>query len=101
MSCETTKSVRRAGDTGRCATSTFLQPTANTPCLRVRQEKMSTSIGDGMATLGVAAVIICYLYFTHQSRQKRLEIIHQERLAAMEKGIPLPEFPAEPVKRHE
>jgi uncharacterized membrane protein YphA (DoxX/SURF4 family) len=32
---------------------------------------------------------------THQSRRKRLELIHQERLAAMEKGIPLPEFPLE------
>ena len=62
---------------------------------------MSTSIGDGMATLAVAAVIICYLYLTHQSRQKRLEIIHQERLSAMEKGIPLPEFPAEPDRRRE
>jgi hypothetical protein len=35
---------------------------------------------------------------THQSRRKRLEIIHQERLVAMEKGIPLPEFPLEPVR---
>ena len=62
---------------------------------------MNTSIGDGMATLAVAAAIVAYLYMTHQTRQKRLEIIHQERLVAMEKGIPLPEFPAEPVRRSE
>ncbi len=27
-----------------------------------------------------------------------MEIIHQERMAAMEKGIPLPEFPLEPAR---
>ena len=29
-------------------------------------------------------------------RQRRLEIVHQERLAAMEKGIPLPELALDP-----
>ena len=62
---------------------------------------MSYSIGDGMVTLGVAAAVVTYLYVTHQSRQKRLEIIHQERLVAMEKGIPLPEFPLEVDRRRE
>jgi hypothetical protein len=42
--------------------------------------------------------IVGYLYMKHQSRQKRIEIIHQERMAAMEKGIPLPEFPLEPER---
>ncbi len=60
---------------------------------------MSYSIGDGMVTCAVAAALITYLTLTHQSRQKRLEIIHQERLVAMEKGIPLPEFPPEPERR--
>jgi hypothetical protein len=54
---------------------------------------MSNSIGDGIATLAVAGSIVSYLFMKHHSRQKRLEIIHQERMAAMEKGIPLPEFP--------
>jgi hypothetical protein len=31
-------------------------------------------------------------------RRRRLEIVHQERLAAMDKGIPLPEFPLDPPK---
>ena len=59
---------------------------------------MSYTIGDGMATFALAGSIVGYLYMKHQSRQKRIEIIHQERMAAMEKGIPLPEFPLEPAR---
>jgi hypothetical protein len=62
---------------------------------------MSYTIGDGMVTFALAGSILGYLYMKHQSRQKRIEIIHQERMAAMEKGIPLPEFPLEPApERH-
>jgi hypothetical protein len=61
---------------------------------------MSYSIGDGMAALALAGGIIGYFYVTHKTRQKRLEIIHQERMAAMEKGIPLPELPLEPTRDH-
>ena len=60
---------------------------------------MSYTIGDGIASMALAAGIVGYFYVTHQSRQKRLEIIHQERMAAMEKGIPLPEFPLEPARQ--
>jgi hypothetical protein len=56
---------------------------------------MSYTVGDGMVTFALAAGFIGYLYVKHLSRQKRLEIIHRERMAAMEKGIPLPEFPLE------
>jgi hypothetical protein len=56
---------------------------------------MSYTVGDGMVTFALAAGFIGYLHVKHMSRQKRLEIIHQERMAAMEKGIPLPEFPLE------
>ena len=56
---------------------------------------MSNTVGDGMVALALAAGILGYLYMKHLSRQKRLEIIHRERMAAMEKGIPLPEFPLE------
>ncbi len=56
----------------------------------------STTVGDGMVALALSAGIVSYLYFRHQGRQKKLDIIHQERLAAMERGIPLPEFPLEP-----
>ncbi len=59
---------------------------------------MSYTIGDGIVTLALAAGIVGYLQVIHRSRQKRIEIIHQERMAAMEKGIPLPEFPLEPAR---
>ncbi|MFN0105187.1 MAG: hypothetical protein ACKV2U_24265 [Bryobacteraceae bacterium] len=59
---------------------------------------MSYTIGDGMVALALAGGIVGYLYVTHRSRWKRIEIIHQERMAAMEKGIPLPEFPFEPAR---
>jgi hypothetical protein len=59
---------------------------------------MSYTIGDGMVTFALAGSILGYLFMKHQSRQKRIEIIHQERMAAMEKGIPLPEFPLEPAR---
>src|SRR5262249_37561760 len=59
---------------------------------------MNCTVGDGMVALATAGGIIGYLYLKHQARQKRLEIIHQERMAAMEKGIPLPEFPLEPER---
>ncbi len=54
---------------------------------------MSATIGDGLEALALAGGIVGYLYVTRRSAQKRLEIIHQERLAGMGKGIPLPEFP--------
>ena len=59
---------------------------------------MNYTIGDGMVALALAGGIVGYLYVKHRSRQKRMEIIHQERMAAMEKGIPLLEFPLEPAR---
>jgi hypothetical protein len=59
---------------------------------------MSYTIGDGMVALALAGGIVGYFYVKHRSGQKRIEIIHQERMAAMEKGIPLPEFPLEPAR---
>jgi hypothetical protein len=56
---------------------------------------MSYTVGDGSVVLALAAGVVGYLYVKHQSHQKKTEIIHQERMAAMEKGIPLPEFPLE------
>ena len=59
---------------------------------------MNNTIGDGMVTLALAGSFVGYLYMRYQTRQKRIEIIHQERMAAMEKGIPLPEFPLESAR---
>ncbi|RYG39438.1 hypothetical protein EON81_00955 [bacterium] len=59
---------------------------------------MSYTVGDGMVVASLAAGVVGYYHIQHKTRQKRLEIIHQERLVAMEKGIPLPELPLDPVK---
>jgi hypothetical protein len=61
---------------------------------------MSYTIGDGTVVLALAAGIVGYIHVKQRGRQKQIEIIHQERMAAMEKGIPLPEFPLEPAEDH-
>jgi hypothetical protein len=60
---------------------------------------MGHSVGDGIIVVALAAVAIAYMLFKHRERQRRLEIVHQERLAAMDKGIPLPEFPIDAPRR--
>jgi hypothetical protein len=60
---------------------------------------MNYTIGDGIAAIALAGGIVGWHFVTHRSRLKRLQIIHEERMAAMEKGIPLPEFPFEPDRR--
>jgi hypothetical protein len=62
---------------------------------------MSATIGDGITALALAGGIVGYLFMKHQSRQKKVEIIHQERMAAMEKGIQMPEFPLDPAQEHQ
>jgi len=59
---------------------------------------MGHSVGDGIIVAAIAAAVVAYLYFKHVQRVRRLDIVHQERLAAMEKGIPLPELPLDPPK---
>lgn len=58
---------------------------------------MGHSLGDAITVVALAALFGAYLYFKHAERKRRLEVIHQERLAAMEKGIPLPELPLDPL----
>ncbi len=57
---------------------------------------MGHSLGDGLIVTALVAAFLGYYYMKHVERRRRLEIVHQERLAAMEKGIPLPELPLEP-----
>jgi len=57
---------------------------------------MNNTLGDGMVAMALTAAFVGYQYLKHQNLRKRMEIIHQERLVAMEKGIPLPELPLEP-----
>ncbi len=54
---------------------------------------MGHSLGDGVIVAALSAAVVAYLYLRHLGRLRRLEIVHQERLAAMDKGIPLPELP--------
>jgi len=42
---------------------------------------------------GWAIIILIFIYMRNRRRHKTLELIHKERLAAMEKGIPIPEWP--------
>jgi hypothetical protein len=56
----------------------------------------SNSIGDGIVVVALAALLFGYLYLKYREKQNRLEVIHLERLAAMDKGIPLPELPIDP-----
>ena len=59
---------------------------------------MGHSAGDAMIVAALAAAVVAYFYFKHAERQRRLGIVHEERMAAMEKGIPLPELPFDPPK---
>jgi hypothetical protein len=59
---------------------------------------MGHSLGDGLIVASLAMALVAYLYFKHAERRQRLEIVHQERLAAMDKGIPLPELPLDPPR---
>jgi len=43
--------------------------------------------------LGFFSIFIFLGYFDYRSKKRRLEILHQERMAALEKGVPLPELP--------
>jgi hypothetical protein len=48
----------------------------------------------GMAwLLGWAVLVVVVWHLRATRRQNRWELIHKERLAAMDKGIPLPELP--------
>ena len=57
----------------------------------------SSSIGDGIVVLALAAAFLGYIYLKFREKQRYLDILHKERLAAIEKDIPLPELPIEPL----
>ena len=59
---------------------------------------MGHTVGDGIIVASLSAAIVAYLWLRHQDRRRRLEVVHQERLVAMEKGIPLPELPLDPPR---
>lgn len=69
-----------------------------TAILVVGASDLGHSIGDGIIVASLAALCFGYLYFKYQTRIKRLELIHQERLVAMDKDFPLPELPIDPPR---
>jgi hypothetical protein len=56
------------------------------------------TLADALIVVAIAGMAVAYLYFRHLERKRRLEIVHQERITAMEKGIPLPELPLDPPR---
>lgn len=54
------------------------------------------TVGDASIVFALIAGFLIYQYLKRLDRQRRLDILHAERLAAMEKGIPLPELPIDP-----
>lgn len=56
------------------------------------------TLADALIVIALAALFGLFLYFRHKERQRRLEIVHQERMTAMDKGIPLPELPSVPAE---
>lgn len=58
----------------------------------------TNSFADALIVLALTGAVVAWLYFRNKERQRRMEIVHQERLVAMEKGFPLPELPSEPAK---
>jgi len=48
---------------------------------------------------GWATVFLIVWFVKGARRQRRLELLHAERMAAMQKGIPLPELPDEDYQR--
>ena len=55
------------------------------------------TIGEGIIVFSLAAAFLGYYYLKFRERRHYLDILHAERLVAMEKDIPLPELPIEPL----
>lgn len=75
-----------------------MQPPGASPCPKSRERDKGHTLGDGIIVASLAIAFVAYLYFRHVERRQRLEIVHQERRAAMDKGIPLPELPLDPPR---
>jgi len=55
---------------------------------------------DAIIVTAICAALFGYLYLRYRSKKDRLEIIHQERILAMDKQIPLPELPFDPPPKY-
>ena len=61
---------------------------------------MGYTSAEAQIVTSLAFAFVAWLYFRHTDRQRRLEVLHKERMTAMEKGIPLPELPFDAPKTH-
>ena len=57
---------------------------------------MQNTYPEALIVMALVAGFLGYQYLRTRERQRRLDILHAERLAAMDKGIPLPEVPIDP-----
>lgn len=57
---------------------------------------MHYTIADALIVIALTAGFLGYQFLKRREKQRRLDIIHAERLAAIDKGIPLPEVPIDP-----
>ena len=53
---------------------------------------MGYTLGDAIIVFSLAGTLLAHLYFRHLERQRRLDIVHEERVAAMERRLPLAEL---------
>lgn len=60
---------------------------------------MEHTIADALIVAALIAGVLGFLYLKRREKQWRLDLLHAERLAAMDKGIPLPELPIDPPAR--
>ncbi len=49
-----------------------------------------------VAIIGVIFMVVILVWFRERGKRLRDKMIHEERLAAIEKGVPVPALPAEP-----
>lgn len=56
------------------------------------------SLADALIVLALAGAFVAWLVLRHRERGRRLDLMHRERLAAMERGLPMPEWPTDPPK---
>jgi hypothetical protein len=57
---------------------------------------MGHSLGDAIIVASIAAALFGYGYLKSRERQRRTEIWHETRLAAIAKGVPMVELPPDP-----
>ncbi len=51
-----------------------------------------------VSIVGIILMVILLVWFRERSKRLRDKMIHEERLAAIEKGVPVPALPAEPPR---